>query len=319
MHHNGLHPLRIIFFGMPCAFSLSPLHALLASEHEVVGVVVPAQRTILTGSAVPIQAITSPLQTSFLPLVSPDSTPSLVQVAWANQLPVWEVRRLAAPQTLATVAALEPDVAVVACFSRRLPPQLLALPAFGFLNIHPSLLPAYRGPAPLFWTFRDGVAATGVTLHRMDEGLDTGPIAMQAPVSLPDGCSGLNADWLCSTLGGSLLGGTIEGLSTGMLACHAQPSGGTYAPWPEAKDFVISTSWSAQRAYNFICGTLEWGQSYTLVVGGEQLCLQAALAYEPDGVLGIPFVRLGNRVRIQFNLGVLEAELTDASKAINLL
>ncbi|MBA3946038.1 MAG: methionyl-tRNA formyltransferase [Herpetosiphonaceae bacterium] len=312
MRHNGSHRLRIIYFGMPCAFSLAPLQALLAHRHEVVGVFVPAQTAPLPGHTAPIQAIISHQQPAFLPLVSTDSSQSLVQVAWTHSLPVWEVRRLAAPQTLTTLAALQPDLAVVACFSRRIPAPMLTLPALGFLNIHPSLLPAYRGAAPLFWSFRDGIAATGVTVHRMDAGFDTGPIALQEAISLPDGCSGPQADLLCSTLGGSLLLATMEALNAGTLEWREQPTEGTDAPWPQAKDFVISTSWSAQRAYNFICGTLEWEQSYPVAVGGEQLHFQTALAYDPHAVLDTPYVRVGHEMHIQFNPGVLRAALADS-------
>ncbi len=312
MHYKGRRPLRILYFGMPCAFSLPPLQALLASEHQVVGVVVPQHSAPLPGYTAPPAAITPHPQPSFIPLISTKSVQSLLQVAWACNIPVWQVRRLAAPQTLTALQTLQPDLAVVACFTRRIPPQLLALPALGFLNIHPSLLPSYRGPAPLFWTFRNGVSATGVTVHLMDENLDTGPIAVQGSIHLPDGCSGPQADRLCSTLGGSLLLATVQALHEGNVAYHQQPLAGTDAPWPQERDFVISTSWSAKRAYNFMCGTSEWDQSYPLVAGGEQLYLQAALSYDPNDVLEAAAVRVGREIYIQFNPGVLRAVVTNS-------
>src|SRR5204862_1767507 len=97
----------------------------------------------------------------------------------------------------------------VACFSQRIPRIILDLPRLGCLNVHPSLLPANRGPVPLFWTFREGHQQTGVTIHLMNEGMDTGDILAQEPIEVPSGISYAQLELQCATLGGKLLARTV--------------------------------------------------------------------------------------------------------------
>ncbi len=190
----NLSQLRVLYLGMTGQFSTIPLTALVAAGIDVCGVVLPAVSTH-TGSE-PIIRLTPPSPASDLPLATRYLTQNIIHIAWEQNIPVFEMVRPGDAGTLAALAALQPDVACVSCFSKIIPASLLALPPFGFLNLHPSLLPAYRGPHPLFWLFRQGEQETGVTLHFMDEGLDTGDIALQSPVQFPDGISGLAAD-LC--------------------------------------------------------------------------------------------------------------------------
>ncbi len=94
---------------------------------------------------------------------------------------------------------------MVACFSFVLPPALLQAPRLGCYNLHPSLLPGYRGPAPLFWQRRLGEEQTGVTLHRMTPAVDAGEIVAQVGVPLPDGSSAAQADALTAQVGAGLM------------------------------------------------------------------------------------------------------------------
>src|SRR6185312_10369836 len=103
----------------------------------------------------------------------------------------------------------------VACFSRRLPGTLLRLPRLGCLNVHPSLLPAHRGPDPLFWIFHDGDETGGVTIHLMDEGFDTGPIVLQENVALSDDTTEAVLDLVCARRGGELLAEALFELAAG--------------------------------------------------------------------------------------------------------
>ncbi|KPV50108.1 hypothetical protein SE17_28890, partial [Kouleothrix aurantiaca] len=187
--------MRVLFAGMPCATSSIVLQTLLAAAIDVCGVVLPAGRWARANAPAPIV----PLHPPMLQLAS--AAPTLAERAWAHNLPVFELRRADAPETLATLAALRPDAASVACFPLRLPPALIALPPHGTLNVHPSLLPAHRGPAPLFWAFRAGEDSSGVTIHQMDADLDSGPIVRQARFALPDGMSGAAAETGTARLG----------------------------------------------------------------------------------------------------------------------
>ncbi|MCI0393342.1 MAG: hypothetical protein L0332_20485 [Chloroflexi bacterium] len=299
--------MRVLFLGMLRKFSLSPLLTLLAGGIKVVGVIVPASELAQQTKTV-VERLRPPPVPSQLPM----AIQNVVELAWRAGRPVYAVQRLNDPAVLETVRALRPDVGCVACFPWRIPAALLAAPPLGFLNLHPSLLPAYRGPAPLFWIFRHGdQAAAGVTVHFMDEGLDSGDIAAQAPVTLPDGFSGAAADEVCAEAGGRLLAEVIEKLAAGALVRRPQPPGGSYYPWPTPADFTLSTEWPARRAFNFMRGTVEWGQPYRVTVAGEEIALASAVAFDPATTLPAPAVPLDDTIRLQFTPGVLEATSTD--------
>jgi methionyl-tRNA formyltransferase len=184
----------------------------------------------------------------------------------------------------------------------------LAVPKHGFLNIHPSLLPAYRGPEPLFWIFRNGDQEnTGVTLHWMDSGLDTGDILSQRPFMLPDGISGSEADQLLAAVGGEMLIEGLEQIATGQATRRPQPSGGSYQPQPTAEAFTVDNSWSARRAFNFMRGTAEWNHPYTLQLGSQTLVLTTAESFNPTQTLPQPVEEKDGRQLIQFNPGTLLA------------
>lgn len=272
-----MNDMNVLFFGMLGEFSRLVLQALLEAGFATAGVVVPAEN-----GGVPIRElkpVTAPSTSSgravsILQLTPPQ--PHIVHLAWQRGLPVYEVSRLAAPKTRQTLAELRPDVACAACFNKRIPAALLALPQHGFLNVHPSLLPQFRGPAPLFWTFRAGVQETGITIHFMDEGLDTGDIALQAPLMLPDGISGPEADVLSGSLGGQLLVDALHQLASGALIRTPQPRGGSAQPWPQAADFRIPASWPARRTFNFMRGTAVFGQPFVLELEEGEMVVETA-------------------------------------------
>jgi len=302
---QGFHDLRTIFFGLLGATSAMVLAALLDAGLDVRGVVVAAGRFARETRPEPIVPLAPPL----IPLVGASPAGTIAEIAHARGIPAFELRRADASETLHTLAELRPDVACVACFPLRIPPTLLALPRHGFLNMHPALLPRHRGPEPLFWTFRAGERESGVTIHFMDEQFDTGDIAMQAPVQLPDGIGGAAAERLCAARGGGLMVATLRALRDGRLARRPQPAGGSYERRPAADDWRISTDWPAQRAYNFMRGTAEWGQPYLVTIGAEELTLSAALAYDAGATLSAPYTQDGDQVQIQFTPGVLWARL----------
>jgi methionyl-tRNA formyltransferase len=295
-------PLRVLYFGRPCELSRAPLLALLDAGIAVCGVVVPAER-----GAAPIARLAPPPPRSPLPIAGRYVDPGIVEIAWERGIAVLAAGRLAGPATAAALAELRPDVACAACFPWRIPAALLRLPPLGWLNVHPSLLPAYRGPAPLFWAFRNGETTVGVTVHFMDQEFDTGDIAMQAPLALPDGVSGAQADHMCAALGGRLLVEALSRLRQGRLERRPQPAGGAYDGWPAPEDWTISTSWPARRAFNFMRGTDDWGRPYEVVVGGERLILAAAISYNDGQTLEMPFVRNGREIAIRCTPGILRA------------
>jgi methionyl-tRNA formyltransferase len=253
--------LRLLFFGLPVGASAVVLRALLADGRRVVAIVVPAQSVPhLAPEGVSIHSLAPPAVGVSLPL---DETPAdTLSVAWAAGLPVLAVRQMAHPDAVAGLAALAADVACVACFTRRIPAAVLELPRLGCLNIHPSLLPAYRGPEPVFWMLRQGENHTGATVHYMDDGLDTGDIATQKAVDLPDGVSESDAERRLMLAGCDLLREVLDDLARGVVRRRPQPPGGRAFGRPGSDDFTLSVDWPARRAFNFMRGTAERGQHY---------------------------------------------------------
>ena len=314
--------MRVVYFGMLGAFSRAPLAALLNAGIDVRGVVIPARgAAALSPGPSPVEdrrgeralaRIAPEPPRSQAPVAGPYLGPNIVHIAWQRGIPVFEARHLDHPDTLAAIAGLRPDVACVACFSKRIPVALLALPEHGFLNVHPSLLPAYRGPEPLFWAFRNGEASNGVTVHFMDEGLDTGGLVAQARIEFPDGVSGAEAERLCAESGGRLLVDVIRALHLTTDGAERnlgrpQPEGGSYYPAPAPGDFALSLDWPARRAFNFMRGTAEWNRPYTVEVNGERLALQKALSYSATQTLDQSPAVIGDEAWIQFSSGVLRA------------
>src|SRR5260370_21193246 len=205
-------------FGMSGHFARVRLEALLAAGHNMALWVLPALSpadgtrpayTRLAPRAAAVGRRTLPLAGAQAPAAT------TLAVAAEHGIPVIEAARLRAPETLAAVAASEPDAICVACFPRRLPAELLRLTRLGCLNVHPSLLPANRGPDPLFWTFRQGDDATGVTVHLMDAGLDSGPILLRRRIAVAEGTSEAELEFARAVVGGELLVRALAALTEG--------------------------------------------------------------------------------------------------------
>lgn len=312
--------LRILYFGMDGAFSRVPLAALLDARFAVCGVVVPRPAG-MTPAAAPMRRLAAPPRQHggekprrTLPMTQPPAEDTASSIAWHYGIPVFEAANLAHAETSATLARLRPDVICVACFPHLLPVSLLTLPRLGALNLHPSLLPDYRGPAPLFWVFHDGLERAGVTVHAMDAGADTGPIVAQEPLTLPDGITYAAAERRCAQVGASLLVEALRQAMTGAWQAQPQPAGaGSTARLPRAADFVVTPAWSARRAYNFIRGMAAWEQRVTLSAGGHVFTVRAALAYDAESTLPQPIQRHGERVLVQCAPGVLTVAIQTRS------
>ena len=301
--------LGVLFLGLPAGISAAVLEKLLSSGVDIVAVVVGARSVphLLTVSS-DSWVWLSPHVPDGLSLIHVGEAADTLSVAWAAGLPVMAARNFNHPEALAALAELTADVAVVSCFTQRLPAALLSVPRYGFLNIHPSLLPAYRGPVPVFWQLRDG-AETGVTVHYMDEGLDTGDIAAQTAEPLPDGISQADAERQLMLAGAGLLRGVLANLARGVVDRQPQPAGGSYFGFPQPADFALSVDWPARRAWNFMRATAADGVGYPVEVNGRTEWLATADHYEPNLELDRPSVRHGRHILIRFNPGILYARL----------
>jgi methionyl-tRNA formyltransferase len=222
-------------------------------------------------------------------LTQRDAVPSIAQLAWQKQIPLWEVHHLHHPDTVSLLASYQADLWCVACFSKRFPGALLSLPRLGCLNVHPSLLPANRGPVPLFWAFREGHTTTGVTVHFLEERMDAGDILAQTRIVVSDGITYDELDALCAREGGVLLAQTIWALFENRAIRRPQEEAhSSYHSFPEAQDFVVKArEWDARRVYNFIRGISSWNTPITLVGPDSSYTVHEALDFgfdaTPDG------------------------------------
>lgn len=156
--------MRLIFLGSP-AFAVHPLEALAAAGHELVAVVTQPDRPAGRGGRL--------------------TPPPVKLAAEALGLPVLQPATLRDPAVVEALAALRPDAGVVAAYGEILRKGVLAIPPLGYLNIHPSLLPLHRGPTPVAGAIMAGDHETGVSIMRLDPGMDSGPLLAQAVVPLP--------------------------------------------------------------------------------------------------------------------------------------
>jgi methionyl-tRNA formyltransferase len=236
---------------------------------------------------------------------------TIAQIAWERSIPVVEVGALVSARTLEALAAFQPDVICVACFPQRLPRALLTLPPLGCLNLHPSLLPAYRGPSPGFWVLRNGEPYTGVTIHLMDEHLDTGDILLQQAFEIPEGISSAALEQECATLGAPLMARAVRALASGTAARTPQPTeGSSYYSWPKDEDFSVPVARPARWAFNFIRGVADWAGPLELRINHERFPVRQALDYQPDARLGQPYRRAGDELWAQCEPGVLHVLLS---------
>ena len=148
------------------------------------------------------------------------------QAALEAGIPVDQPAKARDPVFIERLRSLSPDVMVVAAYGQLLPQALLDVPRLGCLNVHTSLLPAYRGAAPIQWALADGLQETGVTLMRMDAGLDTGPIVTTATTAIHDADTGQTLHDRLADLGGDLLIRSLPDYLDGRITPRAQPSEG---------------------------------------------------------------------------------------------
>jgi len=189
--------------------------------------------------------------------------PPVKEAALALGLPLIQPASINAPETLEELKKLSLDLLAVAAYGQLLKKPVLSLPKLGCVNVHASLLPKYRGAAPIAWAILNGERVTGVTTFLMDEGMDTGPILLQREVEIgPDETRG-ELEARLAKLGAELLLETVEGLAKGTIRPRPQPREGTLAPRLHKEDGRIDWSWPAERVHNWVRGMSPWPSAFT--------------------------------------------------------
>ena len=240
---------RVVFMGTP-EFAVPSLNALCDAGFDVVGVFTQPDRPAGRGNkltACPVK-----------------------QQALARGLAVYQFEKLKAPEGVAQLKALEPDVVVTAAFGQILTRELLGIPKRGTVNVHASLLPAHRGSAPINWCILDGDQQTGVTIMLTDVGIDTGD--MLASVSTPIGAletAGELTERLAA-LGGELLADTLPEYLAGNIAPVKQDEAqASYEPMLNREMGEIDWTLSARVIANHIRGLNPWPCAHTDMAGGR--------------------------------------------------
>jgi methionyl-tRNA formyltransferase len=289
--------LRIAFAGTP-QFALPALRALLRSAHQVVGVLTQPDRPAGRGQH---------LRASPVKLL-----------AIEHGLPVAQPVTLKTPEGRAELAQWSPDVLVVVAYGLILPQPALELPRLGCVNIHGSLLPRWRGAAPIQRAILAGDAETGVTIMQLDAGLDTGPMLLERsrPIGTHDTAGDLHDS--LSELGAAALIDALDGLAGGTLRPRAQPAAGaTYAPKIEKSEAILDWSASAIELDRKVRAFNPWPIAETRF-GNETLRILRARVADPGGVHAGPGTLLGiadDGLRVACSEGVLAiGELQRAGK-----
>jgi methionyl-tRNA formyltransferase len=253
--------MRVVFMGTP-VFAVPSLEALSAAGLELIGVVTAPDRPKGRGQAL--------------------APPAVKDAAVRLGIPVWQPERVRASEAIEQIRAGRPDLIVVVAFGQILPKAILEIPPKGCINVHASLLPAYRGAAPIQWAIIRGEEQTGITTILMDEGMDTGPMLMQQAVDIkPDERAGELAERL-SRIGASLLVDTIDAWTCGAVTATPQEhSRATMAPLMKKNDGQIFWDRPAREIVNLVRGTDPWPGAWTSY--GEQPWRIWRVAVTPRG------------------------------------
>lgn len=250
--------MKILFYGSP-RFALPTLEALLR-EHEVLAVVTQPDRPAHRGQ----RLATSPVK----------------ERATAAGVPIIQPARLRDPEWPDRLRAFGADVAVVVAFGQILPKAVLDAPARGSINVHASLLPRYRGAAPIAWAIIRGETVTGVTTLQMDEGVDTGPILLTASTPIgPEETAGELADRLAA-LGADVLVRTLAQLDT-LTPTPQRHEEATLAPRLKKSDGYLDWTRPARELANVMCGCNPWPGALTHTPSGLLTVWRARAIHPP--------------------------------------
>lgn len=257
--------MRIVFMGTP-DFSVGTLEAILAAGHQVAAVVTQPDKPKGRGKAL-------------------QATP-VKEAALAHGLTVYQPRKVREDSFLEELKKINPDVIVVVAFGQIIPRTILELPKFGCINVHASLLPKYRGAAPIQWAVIDGEEVSGVTIMRMDAGLDTGDMLSKVEVPLAEDETGGSLFDKLSEAGARQLVQTLDRLEDGTVQPEKQPeeSPTGYARMITKADGLIVWTKDAKSIERLIRGLNPWPSAFTRLEGKNLKIWKAAVQEQDSGL-----------------------------------
>ena len=239
--------MRILFMGTP-DFAEASLNALISDGRDVVGVVTNPDKPKGRGHKM--------------------MKPPVKEAAERAGIPVWQPVSLKNGELKEVLDSLKPDVICVVAYGRILPSYVIDYPKFGCVNVHGSLLPAYRGAAPIQRSVINGEEYAGITTMLMNEGLDTGDMLLSQKVKIGDNETSEQLFDRLAPLGGELLLKTLDGLKNGNLTPIPQDDSlSTYAPMIRKEEGVINWESDGKTIHNLVRGMNSWPMAYTFYKG----------------------------------------------------
>jgi methionyl-tRNA formyltransferase len=243
--------MRIVFCGTPAFAVPSFQHLLAQSDFEIVAALTQPDRPRGRGQEV--------------------SHSPVKQVALAAGIPVYQPEKVRAPEVQQQLEAMKPDAMVIIAYGQIIPVRLLPIPKHGWINLHASLLPKYRGAAPINWAIANGETKTGVTTMRIDAGMDTGEMLLKREIEIAPAETAPELTARMAELGAPPLAETLRGIASGSIQPQPQDhDAATYAPMLKKEDGRIDWNRPAREIYNRIRGLTPWPGAYTTFRG--QLC-----------------------------------------------
>ena len=258
--------MRIVFCGTP-SFAVPTLKHLLAqSDFEIVGVITQPDRPRGRGQEVSFSAVK--------------------EAALATNVPVHQPEKIRAAESEALLRKLAPDCVVIIAYGQIIPARLLPIPKLGWINLHASLLPKYRGAAPINWAIVNRETRTGLTTMRIDAGMDTGEMLLEREIQIGPKETAPELAARMAETGAPLMSETLRGLAAGAIAPklqnHAEAS---YAPMLKKEDGRIDWKRPAIEIYNRIRGFAPWPGAYTTFRGQSCHVWGEAVSKEGSAIL----------------------------------
>ncbi len=239
--------MRLVFLGTP-EFAVPTLERTVEAGHQVLAVLTQPDRARGRGQH--------------------EAAPPVKQAALRLGLPVYQPERVRRPEAVEYLRSLAADAMVVVGYGQIIPQSVIDLARLGIINVHASLLPAYRGAGPIQWAILNGETRTGVTTMRIDAGLDTGDMLLKAETGVGPEETAVELGRRLAGMGADLLVKTLRGLEAGTIVPEKQdPDRATYAPLLKKEDGRIEWTLSAAAIHNRVRGLQPWPGAYTTLRG----------------------------------------------------
>jgi len=263
--------MRIVFMGTP-EFAVPSLKSLFEAGHDICGVFTQPDKPKNRG----MKLLPTPVK----------------EYAMSMEIPVFQPRSMRDGEALSILRELAPELIVVAAYGKILPVEILELPPRGCINVHSSLLPKYRGAAPINWAILNGEAETGVTIMYMAEGLDTGDMIAAQSTEIPQEENAQQLHDRLASLGADLLTRVVGEMEHGEVHAVAQDDAEScYAPMLSKELSPIDWNCSAQKIHNQVRGLYPWPSAVALIDGVRCKILKTKQIGEHTGKMPGSFVQ----------------------------